>query len=258
METGAEIRTLTGHTGMVYAVSVTPDGKHAVSASMDNTLKIWDMETGAEIRTLAWGAGWVHPVSVTPDGKRAVSASNDSTLKISDMEFDAYIRTFEWHKGWVNAVIVTPDGKRVVSAYDNTLKIWDIETGAKKRTLTGYTGGVIAVSVTPDSKRAVSASNDSTLKIWDMESGRIIAGFCGDSALHSCVIFPDGKTIAAGEASGRVHFLRIEEKGIIPETRIENKITCPKCGSDDVTFSKKKQLYVCPDCHHEFVVEKKI
>lgn len=30
------------------------------------------------------------------------------------------------------------------------------------------------------------------------------------------------------------------------------EIRCPGCGSSDVYFSKKKQLYVCEDCGNEF------
>ena len=37
---------------------------------------------------------------------------------------------------------------------------------------------------------------------------------------------------------------------------MENVI-CPECGSEDVYFSKKKQCYVCEDCEHQFLLEKK-
>ena len=33
-------------------MAVTPDGKRAVSASEDKTLKVWDLETGRALRTL--------------------------------------------------------------------------------------------------------------------------------------------------------------------------------------------------------------
>jgi WD40 repeat protein len=211
MESGGEIRTLKGHTNSVRAVSVTTDGRRIISASDDKTLKIWDMESGSEIRTLKGHTRPVNLVSVTPDGRRAISASEDTTLKVWDMESGSEIRTLEGHTDRVVAVSVTPDGRRVISASDdNTLKVWDMETGVEIRTLEGHTNSVRALSVTPDGRRAISASYDNTLKVWDMESGRIIAGFSGDGSLCSCAIAPDGKTIAAGDKSGSVHFLRLE------------------------------------------------
>lgn len=84
------------------------------------------------------------------------------------------------------------------------------------RTLEGHAGGVNAVALTPDGRRAVSASHDKTLKVWDLEIGSLIAGFTGESSILSCAIAPDGLTIVAGEASGKVHFLHLEGIGPSP------------------------------------------
>ncbi|MEG5018495.1 hypothetical protein QUB20_21300, partial [Microcoleus sp. B4-C2] len=46
------LRTLAGHTNYVTGVAIAPDGKTAISASRDKTLKIWDTETGTELLTL--------------------------------------------------------------------------------------------------------------------------------------------------------------------------------------------------------------
>ena len=72
---GALLRTLEGHTDVVNGVAVTPDGKRAVSASRDKTLKVWDLDTGRALRTLEGHSDRVDGVAVTADGKRAVSAS---------------------------------------------------------------------------------------------------------------------------------------------------------------------------------------
>jgi len=111
-------------------VAVTPDGKRAVSASWDNTLKVWDLDAGRALRTLEGHSDNVHGVAVTPDGKRAVSASWDHTLKLWDLDTGRALRTLEGHSSVVYGVAVTPDGKRAVSAsWDNTLKVWDLDTG---------------------------------------------------------------------------------------------------------------------------------
>jgi WD40 repeat protein len=81
-ESEALLRTLEGHTHVVNAVAVTPDGQRAISASWDNMLKVWDLAatSGQELRTLTGHTGPVSGVAVTPDGQRAISASTDDTL----------------------------------------------------------------------------------------------------------------------------------------------------------------------------------
>ena len=137
------LRTLEGHSASVYGVAVTADGKRAVSASADNTLKVWDLETGRALRTLEGHSASVYGVAVTADGKRAVSASWDKTLKVWDLETGRALRTLEGHSAYVYGVAVTADGKRAVSASgDNTLKVWDLETGRALRTLEGHSDSV--------------------------------------------------------------------------------------------------------------------
>jgi WD40 repeat protein len=208
------LRTLTGHTSGVNAVAIAPDGKRAISASFDNTLKIWDTEAGTEVRTLTGHTNSVFAVDLAPDGLTAISASRDNTLKIWDTETGTEVRTLIGHTDWVNAVDLAPDGLTAISASsDETLKIWDIETGTEVRTLTGHTTWVYAVDLAPNGKTAISASRDNTLKIWDLLSGKEVASFSGDAEFKCCTIAPDGVTVVAGDASGRVHFLRLEGMG---------------------------------------------
>ena len=52
LDTGQSLRTLEGHSARVNTVAVTPDGRRAISASGDRTLRVWDLETGKTVRTL--------------------------------------------------------------------------------------------------------------------------------------------------------------------------------------------------------------
>ena len=73
-----------------------------------------------------------------------------------------------------------------------------------------HTNTITDIAVTTNGDLLISASSDNTLKVWDLEKQKVIANFTGDSRLNCCAIAPDGITIVAGEASGRLHFLRLE------------------------------------------------
>jgi len=148
------LRTLTGHSGAVTAVAVTPDERRAVSASEDKTLKVWDLASGRELRTFTGHSGLVRAVAVTPDGQRAVSASHDQTLKVWDLASGCELCTLTGHSDQVTAVAVTPDGQRAISASgDRTVKVWGLAGRRELRTLTGHWDWVTAVAVTPDGQR---------------------------------------------------------------------------------------------------------
>lgn len=209
LKSGEAIRTLSGHTDPVMAVAFTPDERHAISASADTTLKVWDLESGDELLTLMGHQNRVSAVAVTQEGSRAISGSYDQTLKLWELESGRELRTLVGHRGQVTAVALMPNKQRVISAsFDRTLMIWGLDDVAKARVLPGHGAVVNAVAVTADGCRALSGSSDRALKLWDLEQGTVLASFTCDSEVMACAMSPDGQTIVAGEASGRIHFLR--------------------------------------------------
>ena len=57
LRTGRELRTLYDHSDRVKAVTVTADGKLAVSGSRDRTLRVRNLGYGCELRALAGCVG---------------------------------------------------------------------------------------------------------------------------------------------------------------------------------------------------------
>ena len=67
---------LAGHTGWVNFASFSPDGEKVVSASLDNTVRIWSAVTGECEQSLAGHPDWVWSASFSHDGEKVVSASS--------------------------------------------------------------------------------------------------------------------------------------------------------------------------------------
>ena len=65
LASGRELRTLEGHSEGVHGVAVSADGRLAVSASVDKTLKVWDVGSGRELRTLTGHSDYVNGVAVS-------------------------------------------------------------------------------------------------------------------------------------------------------------------------------------------------
>ena len=180
------------HSG-VQAVAIAPDGKRAISASYDKTLKIWDTDTGIELRTLTGHTGPVRGVAIAPDGNRAISASDDNTLKIWDIETGRELQTLTGHTNSVRGVAIAPDGLTAISASDdNTLKIWDLASGSEVRTLTGHSNFVRRVAIAPDGLTAISASDDNTLKVWNLLSGTEVRTLTDTGYVYAVAMAPDG------------------------------------------------------------------
>jgi WD40 repeat protein len=95
-------------------VGITPDGSRAISASADNTLRMWDLESCQSVHTLAGHTGLVNAVALTPDGRCAVSASADYTLRVWDIESGIHIATFTGESPMLRCAIA-PDGRTIIA-----------------------------------------------------------------------------------------------------------------------------------------------
>jgi hypothetical protein len=193
---GALLRTLELHTRWINAVAVLPDGRHAIGASYDNTLRLWELDTGRTLRILEGHGFWVTTVvAVLPDGRHALSASYNEPLRLWDLDTGLALRSLMVYSDWVRTVAVLPDGRHALSALgDGTLRLWELDTGRALRTLEGHARGVRAMAVTPDGRHALIALDDETLRLWDLDTGQALRSLEGHSGrVNAVAVLPDGR-----------------------------------------------------------------
>ena len=93
---------------MTFA-AFSPDGGRVVTASEDNSARIWDAASGALIAALEHGDS-VTSAAFSPDGGRVVTASADMTARIWDAADGREIVTLKGHQGPVASATFSPDG----------------------------------------------------------------------------------------------------------------------------------------------------
>jgi WD40 repeat protein len=199
--------TLTSHTASVAGVAFSPDGRRIASASLDGTVKVWDVATGQETRTLTGHTRVVGSVAFSPVGRRLASAGEDGTVRLWDTDTWREVSVLPGHTAFIPSVAFSPDGRRLASAGwgDRTVRVWDTETGLETRTLTGHTDRVIRVAYSPDGRRIASASSDRTVRVRDAETGQEIRTLTGHTEAVLGVAFsPDGRRLASAGADGTV------------------------------------------------------
>ena len=70
------------HAGTIRAVVALPDNQHALSASLDADVKLFNVNDGTVLRTFKHHTDPVTSLALLPDGLRFVSGSYDKTARI--------------------------------------------------------------------------------------------------------------------------------------------------------------------------------
>jgi WD40 repeat protein len=198
------------HDGRIWSIDYSPDGTRLISASRDNTVKVWNTVSGTLLKPpLERHNGTVFSAAFSPDGKKIASGSKDRTITIWDAENSKEIRTFSGNTHWVWATALSPDGKYLVSgSLDNTLMVWDTGKGREVKRLTEHTDRVYAIAFSPDEQSFVSGSWDGTIIKWDINGGTVysVAVLHPDPSVKSKVLTVayshDGRYFVSGTAGG--------------------------------------------------------
>ncbi len=166
------VRTFEGHTKGVTSVSLSSDGRWALSGSLDGTIRLWEVSSGRCIRIFEGHKDCVFSVCLSTDGSWALSASRDKTLLLWKVSSGRCVRKFEGHTDSVTSVCMSSDGRWALSgSLDGTIRLWEVSSGHCVRMFKGHTESVCSVCLSADGRWVLSGSRDNTLRLWNVSNG---------------------------------------------------------------------------------------
>lgn len=188
---------LQGHIADVTACALSADGRMALSASHDGTLRVWDTASGQTTRILRCQGGALRGCTLSRDGRLAIALSEKGTLQLWDTVRGETVWVHEDDKHRVTRCAISADGRRALTASaDRALRVWNAANGELLQILTGHTGRIESCALNENGTVALSASADGTLRVWDTDSRgsgqarHILKGFLGSA--DCCSLSADG------------------------------------------------------------------
>jgi WD40 repeat protein len=173
----AELRLFAGHTSYLHSLAFSPDGKRALSGSLDQTLRLWDVATGVRIRppgSEVGHEGRVLGMAAAADGRTVLSAGVDRSVRLVDAASGRELASFLFSQSMEGCAFCAGGRRAVAVDAAGGLHVLDLEARREVASYggspEGLTSAVARVAVSPDGKWAL-ASQGSALALVDLETG---------------------------------------------------------------------------------------
>jgi len=224
VSTGNEIRTLSGHTGGVSGVAFSPDGLTLASSSWDTSVILWDVHSGNLLQKLSGHTEKVNAVAFSPDGRLLASASDDGSVLLWDPPMGKLVRSLSKINARVESLAFSPDGRFLASgasrnfhfkaSHSGGIRVWDLEATTSQPAFEKHFGDTRMLAFKPDGTVLASADwplsprSNSFITFWNVKYLVVLSRFDVDrfGELYTIAYSRDGRWLASGGSSGRIHF----------------------------------------------------
>ncbi|MEW6733195.1 MAG: protein kinase [Acidobacteriota bacterium] len=242
----AQLWQLTGHKSLVSIARFSPNGKQVVTASDDNSVKVWDVASGHLQHSLTGHTFNIIKVDFSQDGNLILTASLDNTVRVWNAYTGEQLVSLNIDKGLISTATFSLDGHQLaILEDDNNIKVWDLLAAQPIAVIKAHTQPIKAISLSPDNKHIATASTDKTAIIWDKASSKAVFTLGPQSTDLTVINYSsDGRRLVTATKDGSLRIWDALEGKLIaaskwPATGIQSALFSP-LGDKVITVSEDR------------------
>ncbi len=182
------------------------DARRVVVAFYSDSVRVWNVEIDETLHHLDCGGRTIKALAVV-GCRHIVGGDHHGTIHVWDADSGDGRHVLEGHSSRVKAVVVVNEQLVATTAWDDTVRVWDLAGGTELRC---FQSKKQIPAIAAMMGRFVVWAEDRAIRIWDSATGQFATGVTLEADTSVLAVSPDGRTLAAGDALGGVHFLRLE------------------------------------------------
>jgi WD40 repeat protein len=211
--TGKRVDRTEGHEAAVTQVAFSPSGKQIASASLDGTVRIWDVTTAKGISRFD-GTHAYNSFAWSPDGRLFAHASGRTTWLYDSQSGKAVHRLkkdVEIIGCTLTAVSFSANGKQLVTAAVGEVRWWDVATGASQGQVFNDLINCWAALLSDANQVGFAGSQidieGNIMGLWNIKEKRLARKFGdGRASLIACMLTPNEKHLLVSTGKGILLF----------------------------------------------------
>mmetsp|Transcript_40984 Transcript_40984/g.65913 ORF Transcript_40984/g.65913 Transcript_40984/m.65913 type:complete len:619 (+) Transcript_40984:942-2798(+) len=244
--TGFCFVTFSEHEAPITALSFIGDGNAVISASMDGTVRAFDLVRYRNFRTMVAPTP-VQFTSLAIDGEGEVvcaGAMDPFEIYVWSLQTGKLLDILVGHEGPIAALAFAPSNPTLAStSWDNTIRVWEPYKSTAPRETMDIGSNGLCVAFRPDGREACVGTLNGQLQFWDTENGRLkgtiegsrdISGgrrnadrVSAENATHnkhfsSVCYTADGSCVIAGGRSKYVCIYQIDQRILLKKYQLSH------------------------------------